>query len=249
MEGTFYPAHVSQTPSRGSFASYNQEMEQRRDSARLSTSFSSILLCALAFSAAAFGAKEFIKPVPKPAPTYPAHDQHTDEAVTVAVDPYDMADKAQIFTINYREEGLLPIFVIVTNESDQPISLSSVKAQFVTVNRTKISPADSDDIYRRLSHPTRSDSPSRLPFPRKKVKGAVSAKALDEIQNAGFNAKAVEPHSTQAGFLFFDVAGISTPLAGAHFYLTGVRNAKGDELMYFEIPLEKYLSAPPAKTN
>ena len=66
----------------------------------------------------------------------------------------------------------------------------------------------------------------------------------EEIQNSMFSAKAVEPHSTQAGFLFFDVAGISTPLAGAHFYLTGVRNSKGTELMYFEIALEKYLSAP-----
>jgi hypothetical protein len=54
----------------------------------------------------------------------------------------------------------------------------------------------------------------------------------------------VEPHSTQSGFMFFDVSGISVPLAGAHFYLTGVRNSKGDELMYFEVPLEKYLTAP-----
>jgi hypothetical protein len=44
--------------------------------------------------------------------------------------------------------------------------------------------------------------------------------------------------------MFFDVSGISTPLAGANFYLTGVRDSKGNELMYFEIPLEKYLSAP-----
>ena len=39
------------------------------------------------------------------------------------------------------------------------------------------------------------------------------------------------------------------PLAGAHFYLTGVRDAKGNELMYFEIPLEKYLSAPPVRNS
>jgi len=37
-------------------------------------------------------------------------------------------------------------------------------------------------------------------------------------------------------------------LAGANFYLTGVHDAKGNELMYFEVPLEKYLSAP-AKSN
>ncbi|PYX82257.1 MAG: hypothetical protein DMG70_15660 [Acidobacteria bacterium] len=209
-----------------------------------------IIACALTPAVLGFAAKEFVRPAAKSAVSYPAHDQHKDEAVTVAVDPYDMPDKAQIFTINYRQEGLLPILVIVTNDSEQPISLSGMKAQLVTVDRAKISPADSDDIYRRLSHPSRADVPlSPLPFPRKKIKGAVSPKALDEIQNAGFNAKAVEPHSTQSGFLFFDVAGMSTPLAGAHFYLTGVRNDKGDELMYFEIPMEKYLSAPPTRSN
>ena len=87
-----------------------------------------------------------------------------------------------------------------------------------------------------------------LPFPSKKVKGGVSKQATQEIQNAQFVAQAVEPHSTQSGFLFFDVSGISVPLAGAHFYLTGVRDAKGNELMYFEVPLEKYLSAP-TKSN
>jgi hypothetical protein len=47
--------------------------------------------------------------------------------------------------------------------------------------------------------------------------------------------------------MFFDVSGISTPLAGATFYVAGINDAKGNELMYFEIPLEKYLTAPPVK--
>ena len=203
------------------------------------------VLFVLTASANGFGAKDFIKPVARPAASYPAHDAHTDEGITVAVDPYDMPDKAQIFSVDYREEGLLPIFVIITNDRDQPITLTGMKAQFITANRTKISPSDADDVYRRLAHPSSSAGPTiPLPIPRKKVKGAVPKKVLDELQAAQFGAKAVEPHETQSGFLFFDVAGISTPLAGAHFYLTGLQNAKGDELMYFEIPLEKYLSAP-----
>ena len=69
----------------------------------------------------------------------------------------------------------------------------------------------------------------------------------DEIEAAQFAAQAVEPHSTARGFLFFDVTDISHPLAGASFYLMGVNDAKGNELMYFEIPMEKYLSAPEVK--
>jgi hypothetical protein len=138
--------------------------------------------------------------------------------------------------------------MIVTNDGDQPVSLTSMKAQLITVNRTKILPSDSDDVYRRLAHPSSSAGPTiPLPIPRKKVKGAVPKKVMDEIQAAQFNAKAVEPHGTQSGFMFFDVSGISTPLAGARFYLTGLQDAKGNDLMYFEIPLEKYLSAPAPK--
>jgi hypothetical protein len=190
-------------------------------------------------------AKDFVMPVAQTAKAYPAHDDHPTEAVAVAVDPYDMADKANIFSVHYGEMGLLPIFLVVTNDGGQSVSLVGMKAELVTVNRTKISPATEDDVFRRLSRPSASTSPSYpLPFPRKKVKGAVSNQARDEVRNAQFGARAVEPHTTQAGFLFFDVAGISTPLAGANFYLTGVHDAKDNELMYFEVPLEKYLSAP-----
>ncbi len=187
-------------------------------------------------------------PKARPARTYPAHDEHPNEAVTVALDPYDMADKANIFTVHYSELGFLPIFMVVTNDGTQSVELAGMKAQLVTVDRIKLSPAVEDDIARRLSRPSANTNRYPLPFPTKKVKGGLSKQALEEIQSAVFGAKAVEPHTTQAGFLFFDVSGIPTPLAGTQFYLTGVRDGRGNELMYFEIALEKYLAAP-AKPN
>jgi len=42
-------------------------------------------------------AKDFVMPKVQPAKSYPAHDSHSTEGVTVALDPYDMADKADIF--------------------------------------------------------------------------------------------------------------------------------------------------------
>jgi hypothetical protein len=204
-----------------------------------------ILVVLLAFAVVCLAAKQFVMPSAKPAKTYPAHDEHSTESVTVAADPYDMADKANIFTVHYSEQGFLPIFVVITNDGNQPVSLSGMQAQFVTVNRAKLVPSSTDDIYRRLSHPsTNGGRTYPLPFPTKKVKGGVSKETQDEITNSQFNAKAVEPHSTQAGFMFFDVSGISDPLPGARLFLTGVRDAKGNELLYFEIPMENYLSAP-----
>jgi hypothetical protein len=186
----------------------------------------------------AWAAKEFVMPDAKPARTYPMHDEHKDEAVTAAVDPYDDPEKAaQCFTVKWAEEGMLPVFLVVTNDGDQPVSLTSMQAQLITSHRDKLSAATSDDLYRRLAHIS-TTKVYPLPIPHK-VKGAVGKKALDEIDRAPFSAKAVEPHSTQSGFVFFDVSGISSPSAGARFYLTGVRNAKGGDLLYFEIPLQK----------
>jgi len=191
--------------------------------------------------------KHFVMPSAQPAKTYLAHDEHPSEGVTVALDPYDMADKASIFSVHYSDVGLMPIFLVITNDGNQPVSLSGMKAELITADRTKIPPATEDDIYRRIARPPGNISQNPLPWP-KKAKGSVSKEAMEEVQNAQFAARAVEPHSTQSGFMFFDVSGISVPLAGANFYLTGVHDAKGNELMYFEVPLEKYLSAP-AKSN
>src|SRR5580698_2010536 len=74
-------------------------------------------------------AKEFVMPQAQPAKTYPAHDQHPLEAVTVAVDPYDLAEKTTIFSVHYSTIGFLPIFVVITNDGNQPVQLAGMKAQ------------------------------------------------------------------------------------------------------------------------
>jgi len=233
-------------------ASYNSHMHKARKEEshcapmrqlpRFATMCVLVLFCALG----AMAAKVFVMPTAQPARTYPAHDDHPMEKVTVAVDPYDVEDKASIFSVNYRNNGYLPVFFVITNDGDQPVSLVDMKAQLNTKDRSKLYPASMDDLLRRLSHPTRNDRQNTLPIPlpKKEVKGGVSRKTWDELDQAQFGAKAVEPHSSVRGFLFFDIRDISNPLAGASFYLTGVEDAKGTELMYFEIPMEKYLSAP-----
>ena len=82
-----------------------------------------------------------------------------------------------------------------------------------------------------------------VPIPQKKVKGTLSRKEMDEIDSAQFAARAVEPHASQSGFFFFDVSDLSTPLPGSHIDVTGVDDAKGNELMYFEIEMDKSTGA------
>ena len=181
-----------------------------------------------------------MKPAAQPAKTYPAHDDHTDEKVAIAADPYDTADKAKIFSVNFHEHGFLPVFFVVTNDGNQPISIANMQVTLTTANRDKLTPASSEDIYRRLTNPrANTEPPLPIPIPHKNVKGRISQKERDQIESSQFAAKAVEPHSTQSGFLFFDVEDITAPLAGARIYVSGVNDAKGTELMYFEIPMGK----------
>ena len=79
--------------------------------------------------------------------------EHLSEGVTVALDPYDMADKANIFSVHYNDVGLMPIFLVISNDGNQPVSLLGMKAELITVDRTKIPPATEDDIYRRIAKP------------------------------------------------------------------------------------------------
>jgi len=202
-----------------------------------------LALCA-AFLPVLLAAKNFVKPVAKTAINYPAHDFHRDEKAAIAADPYDTPDKAKIFSVDFAAHGFLPVFFIVTNDGDQPISIARMEVTLITAHHSKLTPITTDDLYRRLSNPQSSTRPSPLPLPHK-VKGGVSKKEMDEIESSQFAAKAVEPHSTQSGFLFFDVGGISSPLPGANIDITGVTDARGNELLYFEISVDKYLNAPP----
>lgn len=188
--------------------------------------------------------KSFVKPVAKAAFNYPAHDLHRDEKVSIAADPYDNPEKAKIFTINFAEHGFLPIFFIVTNDGDQPVSIINMQVKLITANRSKLTPIDPDDLYRRLSNPqAKTSSNIPLPFPRK-VKGGVTKQQMDEVESSQFAAKAVEPHTTQSGFLFFDIADLNSPLRDATIDISGVTDSKGNELLFFEIPMDKYMNAP-----
>jgi hypothetical protein len=204
---------------------------------------------AVVLCAAGFAAKTYTPPKAYDAKTYPAHDDHPNEHVTIAADPYDMPDKAaEVFNLDYRDREVLPVYLVITNNGDQPISLVDMAVQLVTANRSKISPASRDDLMRRFSRTKRrGDEPSKLPipFPRRSSDAGVPKDGRAEIDQAPFMAKAVEPHSTLAGFVFFDVADISQPLAGAHLYVLNLHDASGHDLMYFDIAMEKYLTYRP----
>jgi len=204
-----------------------------------------LLCCAALFVPFGFAGKSFVKPEAKPAVNYPAHDAHSDAKVAIAADPYDTAEKAKIFSVDFAAHGFLPVFFLVTNDGDKPISLANMEITVITGDHAKLTPIGAEDLYRRLSNPQAQahTTPNPLPFPLPHKK-PLSTKAMEEIEQSQFAARAVEPHTTQSGFLFFDVGGIHSPLRGATVEVTGITDAKGNELLYFEIAMDKYLNRP-----
>jgi hypothetical protein len=197
-------------------------------------------------SSVLWAAKDFVMPRAENASTYPCKDAHPNEKVTAAIDLYNTAPKDNIFVTPYDQEGMLPVFLVITNDGDQPVTLANMRAELVTAARTKMENLTTDDIFRRVAHinGNTSSPPHVGPIPLSGNKNKKAQKQYEEILGANFAAEAVEPHTTKSGFLFFDVTDVKQPVAGAHIYLTGVRDAGGNELMYFEIP-----AVPPSPSS
>jgi hypothetical protein len=214
-------------------------MPLRRHSIGSFLTLAALLMTIAPASASAF--KNFVMPKPENAGTYPSKDSHPNENVTAAIDVYNTAPKDDIFSTHYVQEGILPVLLVITNGGDQPISLTDMKVQMVTGTRSKLDALEVDDVYRRVAHiKASSTNPGRvgpIPIPGGGGKNKKAQEQYQEITNAHFAARAVEPHATQSGFLFFDIEGLKNPIAGSHIYLTGIRDNRGNELMYFEIPV------------
>lgn len=182
--------------------------------------------------------KAFNPPPAGPASSYPAHETHNNEKVSIALDPFTSTEKAAAFKVKYRDYGFLPIRLIITNDGDTPLMLDDMKIEYITGDREKLQPAVRDDIFRRISRPSKAVARPKvqLPIPVPHGKDPVGKEARDEVPLAMFAKVPVMPHSTNSGFLFFDVSGISEPEDGAHIYISGIK-AGTQELFYFDIPL------------
>jgi len=203
---------------------------------------SGLLLAALA-AANAYDYKPPDIPPAGHAAKFEQHETHAEEHVTIAIDPYG-PEKDSVFHVKFYDHRLLPVRVVISNDSDQPISLADAHIEFTTMRKAKGEPLTKEDIERAVANSAEPQDqsttrvPLPVPLPRSKPK-RLPKNTEEEIEYLVFKAKAVEPHNTQSGFLFFDVSGVQQPLIGSHILFTGIRNSDGQELFYFDIPLQK----------
>jgi hypothetical protein len=184
-------------------------------------------------------------PPAKDATAYPDVDFHAKEQVAIAAEPFDTAEKCKIFQVDYLKYHFLPIRIIVTNNGDHPISLKDARIFFISSQGDKVPAAEPEDVERRVKP---KDSRGRdIPVGPIKLhtKGSASDEKIDaDFDHFEYAALAVEPHTTRAGFLFYDMQGLGdTPLHGGKLILRELRDSGGNELFFFEIPFEKYLAA------
>lgn len=203
---------------------------------RIAASF--LLLCAVGLC----GDKGFNPPPAGPAASYPLHEAHDDEKATIAIDPFTTPEKAAVFKTHYRDYGFMPVRIIIANDGDKPLMLDSIRIELVTGSKEKIRSATRDDIFRRLARPEKVTSKSKiqLPIPLPRDKNPISKDARDEMDAALFGAFPITPHSSNNGFVFFDVAGINDPESGAHVQISGIKSGT-QELFYFDIPLQPFV--------
>ena len=197
-------------------------------------------------------ASDHSPPPVQPATSFAAVAVHDDEKVAIAVEPYDTKEKEGIFRVDYLSHGVMPVRLIVTNNGDRPISLSDARILFMTAAGDKIQAAEPEDVERLMSQKERQGSkiPMPGPIPAIKLKPKASDKDVEEDFNTlEYQALVVEPHSTRAGFLFYDVSQLDHPLEGAKMHLVKLRDADGKELFYFEIPFDKYLRSKSSDMN
>jgi hypothetical protein len=198
------------------------------------------------------GAAKHTPPPVQPATAFAAVEVHEDEKVAIAVEPYDTREKEAIFHVDYLAHGVMPIRLIVTNNSDRAISLKEARIHFYTAEGEKIPAAEPEDVERLMTRKEREGGrlPMPAPIPAIKLKAKASNKEIEaDFNSFEFSALVVPPHTTRAGFLFYDVTGVENPLVGGSLHLRKLLDGDGHELFYFEIPFDKYLKSKSSQMN
>ena len=194
--------------------------------------FMAVLFVAGAGRLAADSKKDAGKFLPGPASSY--RTKQTNDHVTVAAVVYDTEELAHTAfgKLNPNQYGVLPVLVIIQNDTDQALKLDHLQAEYTGVDGREVEATPADEVQ-TLGGPDRPNVPVATPIPiHRKHKNPLD---VWEIDGRAFAAKLLPPHESANGFFYFQ----TTHRPGSKFYLTGLKVAStGQDLFYFEFPLE-----------
>lgn len=183
--------------------------------------------------AAAFGAdKEKPNFHVLPAGDYPNHQ--TSEKITIAANVMETDEQAQpaFGKNNPNRHGILPVLVVIQNDSGHAVRVENLKAEYVMPDRSRIENTPAQDL-RFLKA---GKKPTMVPTPLGGVKLGKNKQPLSgwEIEGRAFTARVIAPGQSASGFFYFQ----SGHRSGSTLYLSGLQDATTyKDLLYFEIPL------------
>ena len=190
---------------------------------------------------AAFAADKPSTFKPAPAASYTSHQ--TNDKITMGVDPYVMGDKikAAFGKVDPYQNGILPVLVVIQNDSDGAIKLDGIRAEYVSPNGDRVDATPAKDV--RYSRGV--DRPKVMSGPGgPKVLGKKNPLDAWEIEGRGFAAQMLPAGQSASGFFYFQT-GLQR---GATIYIRGLtRASNGQELLYFELPLSSDSPGAPKK--
>jgi len=168
-----------------------------------------------------------------PAASFEAHQ--TNDKVMIGVEPYASGDKVKVAfgKLDPYEHGILPVMVVIQNDSDKSIRLDRIKLEYSGPNHNRVEATPARDV-KYLKGP---DRPGAIPGPGGRVKVLKQKNPLDvwEIEGRAFSAQMLPPMQSASGFFYFQT-GLQRD---ATLYITGIAEAQtGKELLFFEIPLK-----------
>lgn len=160
--------------------------------------------------------------------------KQTNEGVTIATAAYDTDSLARTAfgKSNPYDHGVLPILVIIQNDTDKSMRLDNLTLEYIGADRSHIEPTPAADVRFVGSAPKQPKPNMGSPIPPGVFKKKNPLAGLEIIERA-FSAKMLPPHEKASGFFYFQ----AKHLPGAKLYVSGINEAMtGKGLLFYEIP-------------
>jgi hypothetical protein len=188
-----------------------------------------LALCGLAALAIVWAQSAFKA---KPAAGYPSHQDLGKLKIAAVKFESDEETQPAFGKVNPNEYGVLPVFLILENTSDQTLLLDRMKVAF-QFSGNEIAPTPPGDLPYLIA-PKRPGSgpavPLPIPLPKKKnPMGGI------ELQTRAWSARTLLKGESATGFFYFQ----ARYRKNAKIYVTGIREGiTGKELFYVDVTMD-----------
>lgn len=194
--------------------------------------------CLLLFLSIAMGFAADKKDGPfRPEPLDSYATKMTAQGVTVAAVPYDDPEeiKKAFGKLNPYEHGVLPVLLLMKNNTDKALSLSGLETTYIAPRSRKVESTPAADVMYLNAGGKPKLRTSNIPTGGINIKVPKNPLKNDVIIERAFSAKMLPPGDTAYGFLYFQTG----HTRGTSLYLSGLTEAgTGKALFFFEIPLD-----------